>query len=99
MVTNNLIAQSHTLKVLLFRSSGGPQTARGSIIGNINDIEFGIAILNATITDSKSGSKVIKAAISNVPRALGQSHDLDISIPFQLLFVSYSVPIVISMGF
>lgn len=52
--------------------SGGPQKARGSIIGNINDIEFGIAILNATITDSKAGGRIIKATISNVPRTLGQ---------------------------
>lgn len=51
---------------------GGPQKARGSIIGNINDIEFGIAILNATIADSDSGGKVIKATITNVPRTLGQ---------------------------
>ncbi|XP_047443825.1 hemicentin-1 isoform X2 [Mugil cephalus] len=50
---------------------GGPQKARGSIIGNINDIEFGIAILNATISDSRSGGKIIKATISNVPRTLG----------------------------
>jgi len=55
-------------------SSGGPQTARGSILGNINNIEFGVAILNATITDSKSGSRIIKATISNVPRTLGQFH-------------------------
>uniref|UniRef100_A0A3Q3ALP3 Hemicentin 1 n=1 Tax=Kryptolebias marmoratus TaxID=37003 RepID=A0A3Q3ALP3_KRYMA len=48
----------------------GPQRARGSIIGNINDIEFGIALLNATITDSQSGSRIIKATISNVPRTL-----------------------------
>ena len=61
-----------TLKYLLLLS-GGPQKARGNIIGNINDVEFGIASLNATITDSKSGSKIIKATISNVPRTLGQS--------------------------
>ncbi|XP_053178575.1 hemicentin-1 [Scomber japonicus] len=59
---------------------GGPQKARGSIIGNINDMEFGIAILNATITDSKSGTKVIKAFISNVPRTLGPAMRKLISI-------------------
>ncbi|CAB1323870.1 unnamed protein product, partial [Coregonus sp. 'balchen'] len=32
---------------------GGPQKARGGIIGNINDVEFGIAILNATISDNQ----------------------------------------------
>lgn len=46
--------------------------ARGSIIGNINDIDFGIAILNATVMDSTSGDKLIKASISNIPRSLGQ---------------------------
>ena len=51
--------------------SGGPQKARGSIIGNINDSEFGISILNATVTDSKSGGRIIKATISNIPRTLG----------------------------
>uniref|UniRef100_A0A8C5X6K5 Hemicentin-1 n=1 Tax=Malurus cyaneus samueli TaxID=2593467 RepID=A0A8C5X6K5_9PASS len=37
---------------------GGPARAKGSIIGSINDVEFGIAFLNATIT--------------NVPRSLGR---------------------------
>ncbi|XP_017276034.1 hemicentin-1 isoform X1 [Kryptolebias marmoratus] len=59
---------------------GGPQRARGSIIGNINDIEFGIALLNATITDSQSGSRIIKATISNVPRTLGPAMRKLISI-------------------
>ncbi|CAG5863670.1 unnamed protein product [Menidia menidia] len=59
---------------------GGPQQARGSILGNINNIEFGIAILNATITDSQSGSRIIKATISNVPRALGPAMRKLISI-------------------
>ncbi|AWP10692.1 putative hemicentin-1 [Scophthalmus maximus] len=59
---------------------GGPQTARGSIIGNINDIDFGIAILNATITDSKSGGRIIKATISNIPRTLGPAMRKLISI-------------------
>ncbi|XP_044055859.1 hemicentin-1 isoform X2 [Siniperca chuatsi] len=59
---------------------GGPQKARGSIIGNINDIEFGIAILNATITDSKTGVRIIKATITNVPRTLGPAMRKLISI-------------------
>ncbi|XP_049335709.1 hemicentin-1 isoform X1 [Astyanax mexicanus] len=50
---------------------GGPQKARGSVIGNINDVEFGIAILNATISTSPSGGKVVHATITNVPRSLG----------------------------
>ncbi|XP_036375886.1 hemicentin-1 [Megalops cyprinoides] len=60
---------------------GGPQRARGSIIGNINDVEFGIAILNATVTDSvEPGGRVIQATISNVPRSLGPAMRKLISI-------------------
>ncbi|XP_075872115.1 hemicentin-1 isoform X2 [Nelusetta ayraudi] len=59
---------------------GGPQSARGSIIGKINDIEFGIAILNASVTDGKAGGKVITATISNVPRTLGPAMRKLISI-------------------
>ncbi|XP_059334168.1 hemicentin-1 [Ammospiza nelsoni] len=51
---------------------GGPARAKGSIIGNINDVEFGIAFLNATVTDSlDSDTRVIQAEITNVPRTLG----------------------------
>ncbi|NWV42606.1 HMCN1 protein, partial [Grantiella picta] len=51
---------------------GGPARAKGSIIGNINDVEFGIAFLNATVTDSlDSDTRVIQAKITNVPRSLG----------------------------
>ncbi|XP_071342317.1 hemicentin-1 isoform X2 [Trachinotus anak] len=59
---------------------GGPQKARGTIIGNINDIDFGIAILNGTIMDSKSGGRIIKATISNIPRVLGPAMRKLISI-------------------
>uniref|UniRef100_A0A8C2UJN2 Hemicentin-1 n=1 Tax=Coturnix japonica TaxID=93934 RepID=A0A8C2UJN2_COTJA len=51
---------------------GGPPRAQGSIIGNINNIEFGIAFLNATVTDSpNSKSRVIQAKITSIPRSLG----------------------------
>lgn len=60
------------LKCVFSLSPGGPQSARGSIIGKINDIEFGIAILNASVTDGKAGGKVITATINNVPRTLGR---------------------------
>nr|XP_054608122.1 hemicentin-1 isoform X2 [Nothobranchius furzeri] len=59
---------------------GGPQRARGSIVGNINDIEFGISLLNASITEGKSGSRIIHASISNVPRPLGPAMRKLISI-------------------
>uniref|UniRef100_A0A8C9UE41 Hemicentin 1 n=1 Tax=Serinus canaria TaxID=9135 RepID=A0A8C9UE41_SERCA len=40
---------------------GGPARAKGSIIGNINDVEFGIAFLNATVMDSPDSDTRIKA--------------------------------------
>ncbi|RMC08359.1 hypothetical protein DUI87_14601 [Hirundo rustica rustica] len=60
---------------------GGPARAKGSIIGNINDVEFGIAFLNATVTDSPdSDTRVIQAKITNVPRTLGPAMRKLISI-------------------
>lgn len=53
--------------------TGGPSRAKGSIIGNINNIEFGIAFLNATVTDSlDSENRVIQAKITNIPQSLGR---------------------------
>lgn len=53
--------------------TGGPQRARGSVIGSINDVEFGVAFLNATVTDSPySDTRIIHANIANVPRSLGE---------------------------
>ncbi|XP_034035488.1 hemicentin-1 [Thalassophryne amazonica] len=59
---------------------GGPNKARGSITGNINDIEFGVAVLNATISDGRSGARIIQATISNIPRTLGPAMRKLISI-------------------
>ncbi|NWI93347.1 HMCN1 protein, partial [Pitta sordida] len=60
---------------------GGPAHAKGSIIGSINDIEFGVAFLNATVTDSSnSDTRVIQAKITNVPRSLGPAMRKLISI-------------------
>ncbi|XP_055962583.1 hemicentin-1 [Sorex fumeus] len=60
---------------------GGPQHARGSVIGNINDVEFGLAFLNATITDSPtSNARLVHARISNVPRSIGPAMRKIVSI-------------------
>ncbi|XP_071607415.1 hemicentin-1 isoform X1 [Heliangelus exortis] len=51
---------------------GGPSRAKGSIIGSINGIEFGVAFLNAAVTDSPdSETRVVQAKITNIPRSLG----------------------------
>ncbi|XP_006730990.2 hemicentin-1 [Leptonychotes weddellii] len=60
---------------------GGPQRARGSVIGNINDVEFGIAFLNATVTDSPTfDTRIIHAKITNIPRSLGPAMRKIVSI-------------------
>ncbi|XP_075384531.1 hemicentin-1 isoform X2 [Tenrec ecaudatus] len=60
---------------------GGPQRARGSVNGNINDVEFGISFLNATVTDSpNSDTRIIHAEITNVPRSLGPAMRKIVSI-------------------
>ncbi|XP_032884067.1 hemicentin-1 isoform X2 [Amblyraja radiata] len=60
---------------------GGPQRARGSVIGNINNVEFGVALLNATIFESsETGTRNIQAEISNVPRSIGPAMRKLISI-------------------
>ncbi|XP_038613568.1 hemicentin-1 [Tachyglossus aculeatus] len=60
---------------------GGPQRARGSVIGNINNVEFGIAFLNATVIDNlHSDSRIIQAKITNVPRSLGPAMRKIVSI-------------------
>ncbi|XP_077188775.1 hemicentin-1 isoform X2 [Paroedura picta] len=51
---------------------GGPPRARGSVIGNINDVEFGIAFLNATIIDNPDlDGRRIQTKITNIPRSIG----------------------------
>ncbi|XP_063154493.1 hemicentin-1 [Candoia aspera] len=51
---------------------GGPPRARGSVIGNINDVEFGIAFLNATVIDGPDENIIrTQAKITNIPRSLG----------------------------
>ncbi|XP_034265503.1 hemicentin-1 isoform X1 [Pantherophis guttatus] len=51
---------------------GGPSHARGSVIGHINDVEFGIAFLNATVIDGPDEDITsIEAKITNIPWNLG----------------------------
>uniref|UniRef100_A0A8C1I856 Hemicentin 1 n=1 Tax=Cyprinus carpio TaxID=7962 RepID=A0A8C1I856_CYPCA len=77
-VARNLLGSVLARVTLTVR--GGPQKARGSIIGTINDVEFGIAILNATISSSPTGERVIQATITNIPRSLGPAMRKLISI-------------------
>ncbi|NXS23694.1 HMCN1 protein, partial [Mystacornis crossleyi] len=75
------ISQGVVFRLSPLPCTGGPARAKGSIIGNINDVEFGIAFLNATVTDSPdSDTRVIQAKITNVPRTLGPAMRKLISI-------------------
>ncbi|XP_013928410.1 PREDICTED: hemicentin-1-like, partial [Thamnophis sirtalis] len=50
----------------------GPSQARGSVIGHINDVEFGIAVLNATVIDGPDEDITsVEAKITNIPWNLG----------------------------
>ncbi|XP_067825529.1 hemicentin-1-like [Heptranchias perlo] len=52
--------------------SGVPLRARGSLIGIINDKEFGVAFLDANITESPAtGSTTVQANIQNIPGPIG----------------------------
>ncbi|XP_039213555.1 hemicentin-1 isoform X2 [Crotalus tigris] len=60
---------------------GGPSHARGSVIGHINDVEFGIAFLNATIIDGPDEDITsVEAKITNIPRNLGPVMKVLVSI-------------------
>eukprot|EP00079_Xenopus_tropicalis_P024320 XP_012816895.1 PREDICTED: hemicentin-1 [Xenopus tropicalis] len=53
---------------------GGPQRVKGNLFGRINDLDFGMAPLNATITDDpNSGSRILQAKFTNIPKSLGPS--------------------------
>ncbi|KAM4722858.1 hemicentin-1 [Rhinophrynus dorsalis] len=53
---------------------GGPQRVKGKLFGNINGLQFGIAILNGTVTDAlDSDTRIIQAKFSNIPKSLGPS--------------------------
>uniref|UniRef100_A0A087YHW1 Cell adhesion molecule-related/down-regulated by oncogenes n=1 Tax=Poecilia formosa TaxID=48698 RepID=A0A087YHW1_POEFO len=49
-----------------------PRKTRGSLIGMVNDREFGVSFLEANITDDKEqGSSTLEARLDNIPPAVG----------------------------
>ncbi|XP_030391158.1 hemicentin-2 isoform X2 [Gopherus evgoodei] len=69
-VARNVMGSSVVQAFLRMR--GEPLRVRGSLIGIINDQEFGIASLNASVMeDPRSGTATIRSSIGNIPPAVG----------------------------
>ncbi|XP_075689566.1 hemicentin-1 [Rhinoderma darwinii] len=62
------------LKCNVNACQGGAQFIRGTLVGTINDFDFGTAFLNGTISNSPdSQRRIIKAQFNNIPKSLGPS--------------------------
>ncbi|XP_053565027.1 hemicentin-1-like [Bombina bombina] len=69
----------------------GPSRVRGSLIGIINDKDFGISSLNANLTeDAFSGTTTISSVIENIPQTVG---------PLMRVLVSIIAPLYWSSAF
>lgn len=50
-----------------------PRKTRGSLIGMVNEREFGVSFLEANITDSvEEGSSTLQARLDNIPPSVGE---------------------------
>ncbi len=50
-----------------------PRRARGSLIGMINEKEFGVAYLEANITENEAdGTSTLEAHVENIPPSVGE---------------------------
>ena len=50
-----------------------PRRARGSLIGMVNEREFGVAFLEANITDNpEEGTSTLEAHVDNIPPSVGE---------------------------
>ncbi|MEE6525782.1 hypothetical protein FKM82_026024, partial [Ascaphus truei] len=75
----------------LHSCQGGPSRVRGSLIGIINDQDFGISSLSANLTeDPLSGTTRITSSIENIPPAVG---------PLMRVLVSVIAPLYWSAAF
>ncbi|XP_025060802.1 hemicentin-2 [Alligator sinensis] len=69
-VARNLLGTSIAQAVLTVQ--GEPLQVRGSLIGIINNKEFGIASLNSSVTEElRSGITTVRSSIRNIPPAVG----------------------------
>lgn len=50
-----------------------PRKARGSLIGVVNDREFGVSFLEANITENpEEGTSTMQAHLDNIPPSVGE---------------------------
>lgn len=49
-----------------------PRKTRGSLIGMVNEREFGVSYLEANITDNEEGSSTLQARLDNIPPSIGE---------------------------
>lgn len=50
-----------------------PRKTRGSLIGMVNEREFGVSYLEANITDNEEeGSSILQARLDNIPPSVGE---------------------------
>lgn len=56
-----------------FGEGEAPRKTRGSLIGMVNDREFGVSFLEANITDNvEEGSSTLQAHLDNIPPSIGE---------------------------
>ncbi|CAH1270966.1 HMCN1 [Branchiostoma lanceolatum] len=69
---NSCLGDSSQVQACRIRSCRGrPTQAHGSIIGTVNNLEFGVATLYANITKSRSGNHRVIAVMTNIPANVG----------------------------
>lgn len=58
----------------LFVTGEVPRKTRGSLIGMVNEREFGVSYLEANITENtEEGSSTLYAHLDNMPPSVGES--------------------------
>lgn len=59
--------------VCLVMKGETPRKTRGSLIGMVNEREFGVSYLEANITDNEEeGSSILQARLDNIPPSVGE---------------------------
>ncbi|XP_078687492.1 hemicentin-1-like isoform X2 [Branchiostoma floridae x Branchiostoma belcheri] len=69
---NSCLGDSSQVQACRIRSCRGrPTQAYGSIIGTVNNLEFGVSTLHANITKSRSGNHRVIAVMTDIPANVG----------------------------